>query len=107
MKINKIEDLVENHYYKLKYHITTNYIKYYYYNNKSIYFYWEIRCFNNDKPFFKYLNTLSLAFRFDEYMICEEVEIDELIEYLPENNIDKINYLRKRKIKNLLCEIKN
>lgn len=41
---------------------------------------------------------------FERYdIIVEEIDISVIVDYLPENNLDKIIYLRKQKIKSLLA----
>ena len=49
----------------------------------------------------KYLNTDNL-FATNTNNKYEKVNMKDVIIYLPDNHIDKINYLRKERIKNLL-----
>ena len=55
---------------------------------------------NND---FEYkITTSSYICKLDDYRY-EEIDIKDIIDFLPKDNPDKINFLRKQRIKSLLC----
>lgn len=98
MIIKDISDFKENEIYKvvLK-EIFTYYFKFECINNDGhLDFYWEI---TNNYFYEKDISSVSFSF-YDG--IYEKVDIREIIEYLPKNHPDKINYLRKQRIKMLI-----
>lgn len=65
---------------------------------------------NNDEFFINVINGIPKAYILHYYSslyIGEKIDIkgityDEVISYLPDDNLDKITYLRKQRIKSLL-----
>lgn len=53
-------------------------------------------------PYTKIVNHLCSVIFLDNYKISE-IDISEIVNYLPQNNPDKINYFRNQRIKQLLA----
>lgn len=107
MIIYDIDDFKENHYYKLTFINDIFYIKFKTYEYNFDYteilidFYWEVLL--DYKPTFSYKSITYGWFVYDiENTIYEEVYFSEVVNYLPDDDIDKKVYIRKQKINNLL-----
>lgn len=87
---------IENHYYSLSPH--GGEIKYYFQfkekTRQTIYTTGYIIDLGN----YRY----NLGIKIDDDDLYKEVDFVEIVDYLPDDNSDKIVYLRKKKIKNLL-----
>lgn len=106
----EFKDFIDNHYYKYIYDEYVYYFKYdkqysnYCDNIGYLNAFYEIKIFNN---IIQYSDSIDYGQAYfpletETYNYYSEVYLSEFVHLLPDNNIDKINYNRKNRIKILL-----
>lgn len=94
-----MKQFISGHYYKLSfYNEVCYYFQFNYIEDSTIFSYFEIE--DNEYTDNKWL--LESHYVEDDVYIYTEISIEEIIDLLPDSNINKINYLRKQRIKKLL-----
>lgn len=96
MKVKDISDFEENHIYTVNLYNNVYYFKFKFFEFDNLYYYWEIVNDNFNENIF-----ISFPFLFSVGNFYK-ADIKDIIDLLPENHPDKINHIRKEKIKKLL-----